>query len=98
MGKVLSQVLNPILDELGIRAKLEEMGITRCGNYAFRHMNVTEMRRMGVPLKTIQQRVGHAQGSDITDRHYVHAVDSDNLAASDLIGNLLSTKTEGRVQ
>lgn len=64
----------------------------RCGNYAFRHMNITELSRLGVPLKTIQKRVGHATGSDVTMEPYIHAVDADDLAAADALGALLSPK------
>lgn len=94
MNKVLANVLNPILEELGIRQKLEAMGIKACGNYAFRHMNITELRRHNVPLKTIQKRVGHAQGSGVTDGSYVHSVDADDLAAADMLGALLAPKKD----
>lgn len=97
MNKVLSEVLNPILEELGIRQRLQAAGID-CGLYAFRHMNITELRRRNVPLKTIQKRVGHAQGSDVTDRHYVHSVSEDDLAAADLLGELLNSKPQGPIQ
>ncbi|HEY1649540.1 MAG TPA: site-specific integrase [Terracidiphilus sp.] len=90
----VDKVLNPILDRLGIRAKIKELGI-RGGNYAFRHGNITELRRSGVPLKTIQARVGHAVGSHVTDLHYVHAVSADDHAAADLIDALLSPKQDG---
>jgi integrase len=91
MDNFRNRVLNPILEELGIRAKVEALGV-RCGNYAFRHMNITELSRLGVPLKTIQKRVGHATGSDVTMEHYIHAVDADDLAAADALGALLSPK------
>jgi integrase len=98
MNRVLSDVLNPILEELGIRSKLDQLGIKKAGHYAFRHMNATEMRRANVPLKTIQKRLGHAEGSDITDRFYVHSVDSDDLAAADMLGVMLNGNTYARVQ
>lgn len=90
-------ILNPILDELGIRAKIQALGV-RGGNYAFRHMNMTEQSRLGVPLKTIQKRVGHAIGSDVTMTHYIHAVDSDDLAAADALGALLSPRKGEAIQ
>jgi integrase len=87
------KVLRPILERTGIWAKIPE-GM-RCGNYAFRHGNITEMDRSGVPMKTIQARVGHAIGSDVTRKHYSHAVSADDVAAADLMELLLSPKREG---
>ena len=97
MGYVNTEVLGPILEKLGIRAKLDALGVKKCGNYAFRHMNMTELGRQGVPLKTIQKRVGHAEGSDVTMNHYIHSVDADDLRAADLMGALLNPK-HGPVQ
>jgi integrase len=87
----VDKTLNPILEKLGIRAKIRALGV-RCGNYAFRHGNMTELSRSGVPLRTIQSRVGHAAGSDVTMTHYIHAVSADDLAAADLMDALLSEK------
>jgi integrase len=39
MDNFRNRVLNPILKKLDIDKKLKAMGIKRCGNYAFRHMN-----------------------------------------------------------
>jgi integrase len=94
-GKLLSVdhlriILKPILVELGIAAKLEKLGIDRCGNYAFRRMNMTLQSRSGVPLKTIQKRVGHAPGSDVTMIHYIEAVDSDDIVAAEKMGAMLT--------
>lgn len=60
LSKILVRVINPIIEELGLRAKLKGLGIKKCGFYPLRHMNITEMRRRNVPLKTIQNRVGEA--------------------------------------
>jgi len=43
-----------------VPGKLDRLGVTRCGNYAFRHMNATVMDGMQVPLKTRQAWLGHA--------------------------------------
>ncbi|WP_433966013.1 hypothetical protein [Tunturiibacter gelidiferens] len=43
-------------------------------------------------MKTIQHRVGHSIGSDVTSEHYIHAVDADDMAAADALGALLSPK------
>jgi hypothetical protein len=67
------------------------MGITRCGNYAFRHMNATLMDTLNTPMKTRQKRLGHAQ-IETTLKHYTHAIDADDQLAADQIGALLSPK------
>jgi hypothetical protein len=91
MDNFRQRVLNPILTELGIDKKLERMGITRCGNYAFRHMNAILMDSLNTPMKTRQKRLGHAQ-IETTLKHYTHAVDADDQLAADQIGALLSPK------
>lgn len=98
MNHFITKTFNPILEKLGIRAKLDALGIEKCGMYALRHMNITELRRRNVPLKTIQKRVGHAQGTDVTDKFYVHANEADDLAAADILGELLNPTTEGPIQ
>lgn len=90
MDNFRHRTLNPILDKLGIRAKIEGQ---RCGNYAFRHMNATLMDNLGTPLKTRQNRLGHAQ-IETTLAHYTHEVDADDVAAADQIGALLSPKQD----
>jgi integrase len=91
MDNFRHRVLNPILDELGIRPS------GRCGLYAFRHMNATLMDGLNTPLKTRQKRLGHADALT-TLTHYSHALDSDDLAAADALGALLSPKGKEAVQ
>lgn len=92
MDNFRHRTLNPILEKLGIRAKIEAAGV-RGGNYAFRHMNATLMDELAVPLKTRQSRLGHADPS-VTLTHYTAAVDANDLAAADQIGALLAPKKE----
>jgi integrase len=94
-GKPLSmdsfrrRVLNPILEELAIDKKLEQMGVARCGNYAFRHMNATLLDTLNTPMKTRQKRLGHAQ-IETTLKHYTYAIDANDQLAADQIVALLS--------
>ena len=90
MDTFRQRVLNPILDELGIRARVKRLGL-RCGNYAFRHLNATQMDEWGTPLKTRQKRLGHSDAA-VTLEHYTHALDADDLRVADLFGALLSAK------
>lgn len=91
MHDLVGQVLNPIFKKLGIWDKLEGR---RAGLYAFRHMNMTEQSRRGVPPKTIQSCVGHSIGSDTAMIHYIHAVTADDYAAADMMDVLLTPKQE----
>jgi integrase len=90
-GKPLSmdnfrhRVLGPILEALKIQPD------TRCGLYAFRHMNATLMDTLNTPMKTRQKRLGHAQ-IETTLKHYTHAIDADDRLAADALGALLSPK------
>jgi integrase len=93
MDNFRQRVLNPILVELGIDKKLERLGIARCGNYAFRHMNATLMDQLNVPMKTRQKRLGHAD-EQTTLKHYTHAIDADDRMAADRIGALLASRNE----
>jgi integrase len=91
MDNFRNRVLNPILKELGIDRKLERLGVARCGNYAFRHMNATLMDAINTPMKTRMKRLGHAQ-IETTLKHYTHAADPDDVAVADTIGALFSPK------
>ena len=58
------------------------------GLHAFRHSQVTVAERVGVPLKTIQGRVGH--GSAETTLLYSHAVGEDDRKFSAWLGSQLN--------
>jgi integrase len=72
--------LHPLLDSLGIQ---------RSGLHAFRHSNGSLMDRLNAPMKTRQERLGHAAGSAITMAIYTHSVSEDDRTVADQIGNLL---------
>lgn len=73
-GNVVKRHLKPILKALGIP-------LQRAGLYAFRHTVGTEWGRRGVPLKTVQEQLGHEDAST-TSRYYMHAVSEDRSRAS----------------
>jgi integrase len=97
MDNFRQRVLNPILQELGIREKLDRLNVLRCGNYAFRHMNATLMDTINTPMKTRQKRLGHAQ-IETTLKHYTHAIDADDRLAADRIGALFSPRGQEAIQ
>jgi integrase len=96
MDNFRNRVLNPILKELGILAKIKAQGI-RGGNYAFRHMNATLMDRLNAPMAIRQKRLGHRPGSDVTMKHYTHDVAADDVALAEQIGALLGPKDDGEI-
>lgn len=93
MDNFRNRILNPILAELGILAKIRARGI-RGGNYAFRHMNATLMDSLNAPLKTRQKRLGHSK-VETTLTHYTHQVDADDVALAEQIGALLNPNDDG---
>lgn len=49
---------------------LKSLGIPRAGFHAFRHFNVSLLGAVRVPLKTIQERLGHALTGSFTLDEY----------------------------
>jgi hypothetical protein len=45
---------------------LNSLGIPMAGFHAFRHFNVSLLDALRVPLKTIQERIGHALTGSFT--------------------------------
>ena len=66
---------------------LKSLGIPRAGSHAFRHFNVSLMDALRVPLKTIQERIGHALTGSFTLDVYGGKPEWDrNLEAARLAG------------
>ena len=59
--------------------KARDQVATTCGNgfHAFRHANATLMNSFGASLKLRQERLGHAQGSRVTETIYTHVISED---------------------
>lgn len=97
MDNFRHRVLDPILVTVGLRDKLDTLGV-RCGLYGFRHMNATVLDSLGTPLATRQRRLGHAPGSQVTLKNYTHSIDADDLQAADQLGAMLEARTQGAIQ
>jgi integrase len=70
-----------------LKRLLEELGIARKGFHAFRHFNVSMMDALRVPLKTIQERIGHALTGSFTLDVYGGQPDWErNLEAAQMVG------------
>lgn len=54
---------------------LESLELSKAGYHAFRHFNVSIMDSLRVPLKTIQERIGHAITGSFTLDVYGHTLD-----------------------
>jgi hypothetical protein len=54
---------------------LEALELEKAGYDAFRHFNVSAMDGLRVPLKTIQERIGHALTGSFTLDVYGHSLD-----------------------
>jgi hypothetical protein len=54
---------------------LVNLEMPKAGYHAFRHFNVSMMDALRVPLKTIQERIGHALTGSFTLDVYGHTLD-----------------------
>jgi hypothetical protein len=90
LWNVLSRKLLPLLTSLEI---------PQAGFHAFRHFNVSLMDALRVPLKTIQERIGHAlTGSFTLDVYGGKPEWERNLEAARLAGRKLRGLFNGRLQ
>ena len=58
-----------------------------------RHSQATLLLANGTDLKTVQDRMGHANGA-ITLNWYAHAVPENDAKAAQLVGDLFDTQNE----
>jgi len=66
---------------------LSSLGIPQAGYHAFRHFNVAMLDALRVPLKTIQERIGHAlTGSFTLDVYGGQPEWGRNLEAGRMLG------------
>src|SRR6202050_1030217 len=71
-----------------LQSVLKQLQLPNAGLHAFRHSQITVAERAGVPLKTIQSRVGHS--SHETTLLYSHAVGEDDRKFSGWLGEQLN--------
>ena len=57
------------------------------GFHAFRHANATLMNSFGTSQKLRQHRLGHAEGSPVTETIYTHAISEDGKRIAAQLGN-----------
>jgi hypothetical protein len=71
-----------------LKPTLEALELQQAGFHAFRHFNVSMLDSLRVPLKTIQERIGHALTGSFTLDVYGHALEwKSNDEAAQRIGD-----------
>jgi len=65
---------------------LRSLDIKQAGYHAFRHFNASFLNALRVPLKTIQERLGHAFAGSLTLDVYTHSEWKENYEAARLLG------------
>jgi integrase len=78
---MLKRKFKPLLRALGIRMPRGN------GFHAFRHANATLMNSFGASQKLRQQRLGHADGSPITETIYTHVISEDGRRVAAQLGD-----------
>jgi integrase len=68
---------------------LAALGIPHAGLHAFRHFNASLLSSLRVPLKTIQERLGHASVGSLTLDVYTHSEWKENVEAAQLAGEAI---------
>lgn len=69
-----------------LRPFLRSLGIGQAGFHAFRHFNASLLSSLRVPLKVIQERLGHASAGSLTLDVYTHSEWKENVEAARLAG------------
>jgi integrase len=77
---LLKRKFRPLLRGLGIHVPRGD------GFHAFRHANATLMSSFGASQKLNQQRLGHADGSPITETIYTHVISEDGKRIAAQLG------------
>jgi len=78
---LLKRKFKPLLKALGIQLPRGD------GFYILRHGNATLMSSFGAPQKLRQERLGHADGSPITESVYTHVISEDGKRVAAQLGN-----------
>jgi hypothetical protein len=74
-----------------LKPTLKALGIPQAGYHAFPHFNVSVLDSLRVPLKTIQERIGHALTGSFTLEVYGHTLDQgENEEAAQKFGGVLA--------
>jgi integrase len=78
---LLKRKFKPLLKVLGIQLPRGD------GFYILRHGNATLMSSFGAPQKLRQERLGHADGSPVTESVYTHVISEDGKRVAAQLGH-----------
>ena len=78
---LLKRKFKPLLKALGIEVPRGD------GSYILRHGNATLMSSFGAPQKLRQERLGHADGSPVTETVYTHVISEDGKRVAAQLGS-----------
>ncbi len=56
---IYPQLLNKYLKNIGKKAKIDNKNYKDFSSHMLRHLNISLLTELGVPVKTIMERVGH---------------------------------------
>lgn len=84
----LKRKFKPLLSALNIRMPKGN------GLNAFRHANATLMSSFGASQKLRQQRLGHADGSPVTETIYTHVISEDGKRVATQLGDAVWGKLD----
>lgn len=74
---------------LAFKRLCDELGISGVRLHDLRHFTATQLLASGVPVKTVAGRLGHANAAT-TLNVYAHALESSDVDAANLLGNILN--------
>jgi integrase len=80
---LLKRKFKPLLKSLGIHVPRGD------GFYILRHGNATLMSSFGAPQKLRQERLGHADGSPVTESVYTHVISEDGKRVAAQLGSVV---------
>ncbi|MGC0773707.1 MAG: tyrosine-type recombinase/integrase [Candidatus Acidiferrum sp.] len=69
-----------------LKPLLRSVEIREAGLHAFRHFNASLLSSLRVPLKVIQERLGHSSAGSLTLDVYTHSEWKENVEAAQLAG------------
>jgi len=69
-----------------LKPLLRSLEVREAGFHGFRHFNASLLSSLRIPLKVIQERLGHASAGSLTLDVYTHAEWEENVEAAQLAG------------
>ncbi len=73
-----------------IRPAVKKLGVTRVTWHLLRHWHTTALSEVGVPIKAVQERLGHSR-AETTMKHYLHISEQVHREAARAISRRLRT-------